>query len=51
MRRAVNIEAQLCTETSLLRGLQRLIAVGNQHSVFGCGFYWFRLTGQAAQKT
>jgi maltose alpha-D-glucosyltransferase/alpha-amylase len=39
--RAINVEAQLRTETSLLRWLQRLIAVRKQHPAFGCGMLEF----------
>src|SRR5712692_6831096 len=38
---AINVEAQLRTETSLLRWLQRLIAVRKQHPAFGCGMLEF----------
>lgn len=37
----INVEAQLRTETSLLRWLQRLIAVRKQHPAFGCGMLKF----------
>ncbi|HMD58062.1 MAG TPA: maltose alpha-D-glucosyltransferase [Solirubrobacteraceae bacterium] len=36
---AVNVEAQLRTPTSLLRWLQRMIALRKEHPVFGMGSY------------
>ena len=36
---AVNVEAQLRTPTSLLRWLQRFIALRKEHPVFGLGSY------------
>jgi maltose alpha-D-glucosyltransferase / alpha-amylase len=36
---AVNVEAQLRTPSSLLRGMQRFIALRKEHPVFGFGAY------------